>query len=444
VSDKKRILFYADSPTSITGFGNVARNLLREMVPPGEYHLTMLGVNFQGEPYVAEDHPYFEPTKESVFDGLWPARDEQSLYGFTKLPMFIKQGQYDIVFVLQDPAILGIALPAILKIREELEKKFKLIFYFPVDGFPRKEWVEQVISKVDYPVVYTEFGAREVLKIDPTLTRLKVIGHGSEPSAFFPIVGDARKMLRGMIFPGMPEDCFLVLNVNRNQPRKDFNRTFAAFSAFHKKVPNSFLFMHAAQEDEGGRMVDIAAHYGLVQGRDWSCPDPRVFNVVKGIPVDVLNQLYNAADLVISTTLGEGHGLSLTEAMSCKIPVLFPRHSAIEELIGPNEERGTLVRNGDIDHTMSLGRMDPIPVRPVVDVHDMVDKMLKIHRYRERYLKKAEVAYEWVTQHTWASKGIQWRELLAEALKAQEEENARQSESEQGTPDRGEAAAPSA
>jgi glycosyltransferase involved in cell wall biosynthesis len=190
-------------------------------------------------------------------------------------------------------------------------------------------------------------------------------------------------------------------------------------------------------------MVDIAAHYGLVQGKDWSCPDPRVFNVVKGIPVEVLNQLYNAADLVISTTLGEGHGLSLTEAMACKIPVLFPRHSAIEELIGPNEERGTFIKCGGVDHTLSLGRMDPIPVRPVVHVDDMVDKMVNIYRYPSKYKKKADVAYEWAIQNTWASKGIQWRELLAEALKAQEEENARQSESEQGTPDRGEAAAPS-
>ena len=444
MDNKKRILFYADSPTSVTGFGNVARNLLREMIPPGEYHLTMVGVNYSGEPMVVSEHPYFEPSKENPMDGLWPARDEQSLYGFTKLPMFIRSGNFDIVFILQDSAILGVMLPIILKTREELAKKFKLIFYFPVDGPPRKQWADDIIAKVDYPVVYTEYGSREILKLNPSITNLRVIGHGSEPAAFYPIPGDAKKMLKAMVFPGVPQDCFVVLNVNRNQPRKDFNRTFAAFSIFHKKVPNSFLFMHAAGEDEGGRMADIAAHYGLEQGKDWSCPDPRVFNVVKGIPIEVLNQLYNVADVMVSSTIGEGWGLSLTEAMACKLPVLFPRHSSIVEIIGENEERGTMVKCGDIDHTISLGRMDPIPVRPVVDVHDMADKLLNMYRYREKYRKKAEVAYSWVIQNTWASKGVQWRALLDEAIKAEEKENASKPESEPSNPGESESAAPSA
>lgn len=190
-------------------------------------------------------------------------------------------------------------------------------------------------------------------------------------------------------------------------------------------------------------MADIASHYGLIQGKDWSCPDPKIFNVVKGIPIEVLNQLYNVADVVVSSTLGEGWGLSLTEAMACKVPVLFPRHSSIEEIVGPNEERGTLVRCGDIDHTISLGRMDPIPVRPVVDVHDMADKLLNIYRYPDKYQKKAERAYEWVLKNTWESKGIEWRTLLDEALKAQEKENEPKPEDEPRASDGGESPTPS-
>ncbi|ADX42534.1 glycosyl transferase [Tetrasphaera phage TJE1] len=412
---KKRILWYSDTPTCATGFGNVAKNLLKELFKPGEQHLTVLGINYNGEPYDHEEFPYLKADRTNPLDGLWPANHNGDMYGLQKFLEFIRRGAFDVVYVLQDPFILKMVMPALQKLKDELPKKFKLVFYFPIDCTPKKDWVDECIALVDYPVTYTQFAKREIEKIKP-MPALEVIYHGSDPKTFYPIQGQARDVIRGALFPGMPKDCFLVLNVNRNQQRKDLNRTFAAFAKFHKKQPNSFLFVHAAVNDVGGNLVEIAEAHGLVAGKDWSYPDPSVFNPAQGVPIEVVNQIYAASDLVVSSTLGEGWGLSLTEAMACKKPVLFPRHTSIEEIIGENEERGTFVRCGGPDHTIALGQQDNGRVRPLVHIDDMADKMLNICRYPSKYQKKAEAAYQWVLDHTWENKAKAWKEVFARAL----------------------------
>lgn len=420
---KKRILWWSDSPLCVTGFGNVARELMNQVWQDGKYHITTLGINASGEPFDQDQHPYLKGDKNDFMAGLWPAAHNGDPYGMFKVIEFLKRGRFDAIFILNDPFILQAVLPLVLKTRDELEKRFKIIFYFPIDTYPKKEWVTDVIEKVDFPVVYTEFGKQEILKINPEVKYIPVIYHGTDTQIFKPILGDARKIIRGLLFPGMPEDCFVVLNVNRNQQRKDLNRTFAAFSIFHKKFPNSFLFIHAALNDVGGNLDDIASFYGLVAGKDWSYPDPNVFTPNKGVPIEVLAQLYASVDVVVSSTLGEGWGLSVTEAMACGVPVLVPRHTSLLEIVGENEERGSFIRCGGIEENIALGQMDNGRVRPLVNVRDFADKLLNMARYRERYQKKAKVALEWVQAQTWDSKGEEWRRIFDEALKESRDED---------------------
>jgi glycosyltransferase involved in cell wall biosynthesis len=51
-----------------------------------------------------------------------------------------------------------------------------------------------------------------------------------------------------------------------------------------------------------------------------------------------LRSIYNASDLFLTTNLGEGWGLTITEAMACKLPIVAPLHTSIIE-ISNNGER---------------------------------------------------------------------------------------------------------
>ena len=50
--------------------------------------------------------------------------------------------------------------------------------------------------------------------------------------------------------------------------------------------------------------------------------------------VDMLNGIYNSSDIYLTTTLGEGWGLTITEAFATKLPVIAPNTTSIRELSG--------------------------------------------------------------------------------------------------------------
>jgi glycosyltransferase involved in cell wall biosynthesis len=52
------------------------------------------------------------------------------------------------------------------------------------------------------------------------------------------------------------------------------------------------------------------------------------------LSIEMLNGIYNASDIYITTTLGEGWGLTITEAFATKLPVIAPNTTSISEISG--------------------------------------------------------------------------------------------------------------
>jgi glycosyltransferase involved in cell wall biosynthesis len=48
--------------------------------------------------------------------------------------------------------------------------------------------------------------------------------------------------------------------------------------------------------------------------------------------VEVVNKIYNASDLFLTTTLGEGWGLSFSEAAATKTPIIAPKSTSFIEM----------------------------------------------------------------------------------------------------------------
>ena len=65
-----------------------------------------------------------------------------------------------------------------------------------------------------------------------------------------------------------------------------------------------------------------------------------------------LNQIYNAANLNVSSTLGEGCGLSLLESAATGTPSIAPRNSAIPEVLNGTGEliQNTALMNQALDN----------------------------------------------------------------------------------------------
>jgi len=385
---KINVLAYCDSPTCATGFGTVSRNIFEGLFRTGRYNIDILGINYWGDPH---NFPY----------RIWPTgtNSERDPYGRKKVCGMIPQMQYDILFFLQDTFILDF-LPELIPFLKNNGKQFKSICYFPIDGVPKEQWIKN-ISTVDYPVAYSKFGAEAAKQAYPDAPEFDIIPHGVNVVDYNPLPEEQVNEFRARYF-GSQADKFIVMNLNRNQQRKDIPRTIQAFVEFRKQVPESLLYLHMAEKDQGWNLPEVIKAYGLEIHKD--VVFPKNFSVNQGYPRQIVNMLYNCVDLVVSTTLGEGWGLAWSEAMATKTPIIVPDNTALTEAI--SDDRGYLVKSGaDVSHHTVLPHDNEV-VRPLVDVADLVDKMVEVYNDYDAAMVKAENAYEWVTTElAWGAEG---------------------------------------
>lgn len=378
-TSKINVLAYCDSPTCATGFGTVSRNIFEGLYKTGKYNIDILGINYWGDPHA---FPY----------RIWPTgtNKENDPYGRKKICNMIPRMNYDLLFFLQDTFILDF-LPELTNHLQSTGKKYKSICYFPTDGAPKEQWVKNV-SVVDFPVAYSEFGKVMSKEAYADCPEFDVIPHGVNVSDYRVLPKEEVIDFRKKYF-GSHADKFILTNLNRNQQRKDIPRTIQAFIEFRKHAPKSLLYLHMAQKDQGWDLVEVCKAYGLDITKDVIFPEN--FGPNQGYPRQVVNMLYNCSDCVISTTLGEGFGLSWIEAMATKTPVIMPDNTALSEFI--TEDRGYLVKSGADNSHFTVLQHDNEIVRPLVDVNDMVDKMLHVYNNYDEAMEKAENAYNWVT-----------------------------------------------
>lgn len=136
----------------------------------------------------------------------------------------------------------------------------------------------------------------------------------------------------------IPEDVFLVSMVamNKGAPsRKAFYQHLRAFKTFYDKHPDSALYMHTIRSEfgeQGGiNLPEIIRTVGLEIGKNVFFPDALL--VVNGYPDIFLNAVYNASDVFMSVTMGEGFGIPILEAQSAGCPVIIGDWTAMSEIL---------------------------------------------------------------------------------------------------------------
>lgn len=442
---KIKLLWLSDTPTCSTGFAQVARNLLKVLHDTGKYEITVLGIN-QSDYYDRAVYPYII---HEAMPALTVDPKYRDLFGRQRLLDLLGTGKYDLLFTMQDTFIIEAIAQQIVETRKVLMDvnknlnkpaytPFKWIFYFPVDSSVKQNWVENAALLADYPVVYTKYGYTECAKATkpnsvfmingtphestPDAKRIDVIYHGVNTKEFYPIEDSEEiKKFKTQYFQGKADNKFLIVNVNRNQPRKDLPRTLAAFSRFLERRPDSFLYLHCQVNDVGGNLVEYARNFpNLHLGENWSTPSPKSFDAHDGVPIETLNKIYNAADVLVSTTWGEGWGLSFTEAMAAKTLVIAPRNTSLPEIVGEHDERGILYKSGE-GSAFVCADNDNERLRPLADVDDLAEKLewAYANRGTAEYTGKIEAAYAWVKSLTWEGDkiGRRWVELFDRAVK---------------------------
>lgn len=312
--EQKRILFWGDAVIE-TGFARVLHSIAKYL--PDTFDISWIGVNYFGDPHA---YPY----------RIYPAPLGGDIYGLNRAHNLFDRENPDIIFILNDAWIQAKMLKVIKDYYKEKPLP-KIVTYTPVDAYDHDpDWYKD-FDIVNHAVAYTKFGYEEILKASPRLQdRLLVIPHGVDTTVFHKLLNSKRE-IKSAVYPNAEEflDSFIVFNGNRNQPRKKIDVTIEGFSLFAKDKPDNVkLYLHMGLTDAAVDIEKLVKRFGISSRLIVSNKNKGV----QTIPVDRLNLIYNATDVGINTSIGEGWSLVNMEHAMTGAPQVVAGHSALKEL----------------------------------------------------------------------------------------------------------------
>jgi glycosyltransferase involved in cell wall biosynthesis len=229
------------------------------------------------------------------------------------------------------------------------KSKVPYINYFPQDCEPfYYKWLS-ILKDVHTPLGMSKFG------VDTVTTAVKEFGlggwkrkfkmnyihHGVDTKTFAPFSQNRIKEIKHKLCNN--EDAFCFGLIGKNTDRKQHTRAFEAFAKLTRKYPDvDFKLLLKAGDPQGLAMQghDLAAYAKYLRIDDKLIWIDTQHDFLEGVKEDALAAFYNAFDIYLSATSGEGFGLPTVEAMSCGTPVIITDYSTSREIV---EDCGFLV-----------------------------------------------------------------------------------------------------
>jgi glycosyltransferase involved in cell wall biosynthesis len=343
-SGKLKFLLVGTHAHQFTGYSKVTYNLVKILARQPWAAVTHFG--FQKNPQLPPNYrPY--PPNIRVLDAAEMEKrmsppNTQGLqgFGFNVLPDVIRQEKPDVVFIYNDMAVVGRFLEEIRK--SGIPRTFKIWLYVDqVYNCQLQGYLDLINRDADRVWAFSKYW-KQCLK-DQGITRpIDVLNHGFEKELFTTVPKDqVRKQL------GLPNDAFIIMSLNRNQPRKRYDLLVMAFVELIVKYPTKpvFLMCVCDKGDKGGWWIfEIFAR----ELRLRNVPVERFGNRIMLSSQDMtfrdedINMFYNLADVGINTADGEGWGLCNFEQMGVGVPQVVPDIGGFKEFC--NKDNSVLVK----------------------------------------------------------------------------------------------------
>jgi glycosyltransferase involved in cell wall biosynthesis len=316
-----------------TGYSKVSHNLVYELTKHPWLQLSHFG--FQRHPQVPPEYrPY--PAGVEVFDAaaMEKGGPGQQGFGFSVLPDVIRRKEPDVIMIYNDMSVVARFLEEIRK--SGIPRTFKIWVYIDqVYTTQMQAYLDILNRDADRVFAFSNFW-KKCLK-DQGITRpMDVILHGFDNKKFFPI---PRELVRKNL--NLPNDCFLLISLNRNQPRKRYDLLIMAFVELIVKYPTKpiFLLCICDKGEKGGWWIFELFQAELkLRGVNVEQFGSRLMlsSTDMNFKDEDINMFYNAADVGISTADGEGWGLCNFEQMGVGVPQVVPDIGGFKEFCSAN------------------------------------------------------------------------------------------------------------
>jgi glycosyltransferase involved in cell wall biosynthesis len=287
---------------------------------------------FPNQQFAEGYRPY--PSNIKVIDAAAIEKPFEQGFGFKQLSDTIRQEKPDIVMIFNDMSVVAKFLTELEK--SGIPKNFKQWVYCDqVYTTQLQGYLDMLNMKVERIFAFTP-GWKKCLKDQGVNRPIDVLLHGFDPEMYKTISRtEVRKIMK------IPEDSFVFLNVNRNQPRKRYDLLIMAFVELVVKYPTKpiFLMCICDKGEKGGWwLFELFARELSLRGVGIEPYATRLIITAQNMAFkdEEINMFYNAADVGISTADGEGWGLCQFEQMGVGVPQVVPDIGGYKEFCTPD------------------------------------------------------------------------------------------------------------
>lgn len=298
-----RILWSSNSPFVCTGYGQQTAVACRRLKDMGHDMAILAFYGLEGSKVNWGDIP------------IYPNNPRD--WGILHAPMFYKDWKADIFLTLIDAWVLG-----------ALHREIKWVPWMPVDHNPVPPQVIEVLKKsigLVKPIAMTRFGQQQLADND---IEAYYIPHSVNCEIFTPNPEWKQQGRERYEW----QDKFVIGCVGTNHDeRKNWVVALKAVKEFSLRHPDEVIFyMHTNPLDERGiNLLHLREELGIADITKF----PSQTDMVVGIPTDTMARMYNALDVFLLPSKGEGFGIPLMEAQACGIPCITTKCTGQEELI---------------------------------------------------------------------------------------------------------------
>jgi len=332
---KKRIMWCGTHPIQSNGYSRVMYYIGKYLGKYKDIELTIYGFqNFNilgGQEILRGDIP----KNVIIHDAYASEEPKRSGFGEKEIGGYIKEHPQDIIIIFNDAIITTSLTATIINECGNYRNKFKLISYMDqVYRYQKKEYIQLLNTFYDGIIAFTPYWRDVAYKLGIRKTMpIYVFPHGFDHKLYYPI---EQKIAR--LYYNYDENDFMVLNLNRNQPRKRWDTTIIGWIEFVERHYQVNITKKLNKNDCKinkytsrpiklviGTMVD--GYWDLsnvieseVKFRD--VPLDYVVNTIVTVQAPQqlsdrdINILYNACDIGLNSADGEGFGLCGFEGLA--------------------------------------------------------------------------------------------------------------------------------
>ncbi len=311
-----KVLFFATNTNQYNGYSYAIYELACQLAKKDDIELTLYGFqNF----YKNSNHLRQVPPNVYQYDAFANEDPKQAGFGFDQITEFVAMNEPDVCIVYNDMVVVSNVIDKLYKVQN---KNFKIIVYIDqVYLHQKKEYIELLNNKADFILAFTKYWEDCAIAQGIKLP-IDYLEHGFNPMIHYPF---PKQLARN--YYGIKEDDFIILNLNRNQPRKRWDICLQAFAEIVKRHNNKNVKLLIATALQGAwNLMEVFERE--LKKRGLTLEDGMKHLVLIDNPQQLtdeeVNILYNLADIGINTCDGEGFGLCNFQQAAIGIPQVVP------------------------------------------------------------------------------------------------------------------------